>query len=139
MGLFLARITASKTLRSLFFCLLFTSSASACEINDKDSVTNKKECLSNFSSSDSHKKSIMTAIRDHYTPPITFAREPVKAIIRLDDKGNVITVSATGPSEQINQALMSAIREANPLPIDLEKPHDYAQIVIQFTMPKSAL
>ena len=141
MGEFNARITISKTLNSLFLCMLFTLSslASADEINDENSVNNKKEGLSNFSSSDSHKKSIMAAIRDHYTPPITFAREPVKAIIRLDDKGNVITVSATGPSEQTNQAVMSAIREASPLPIDLENPHDYVQIVIQFTMSKSAL
>ena len=141
MDLFLARITASKTFRSLFFCLLFTSSslASACEINDENSINNKKEHLSKPYSSDSNKNSIMAAIRHHYISPITFAREPVKAIIRLDKTGRVIAVSAIGSSEQVNQAVMSSIREASPLPIDLDNPDDYSQIVIQFTMPKSAL
>ncbi|MGO2339929.1 MAG: TonB C-terminal domain-containing protein [Psychrobacter sp.] len=141
MEFFLARITTARTLNSLFFCLLFTSSslASTSEINDENSVNNTKEHLSKSYSSDSHKKSIMTAIRDHYTPPITFAREPVKAIIRLDKTGRVIAVSAIGSSEQVNQAVMSAIREASPLPIDLDNPDNYSQIVIQFTMPKSVL
>lgn len=141
MGVFNARITISKTLNSLFFCLLFTLSslASADEINDKDSVTNKKERLSKPSNTDSHTNNITTAIRHHYTPPITFGRGPVNATIRLDDTGNVIAVSATGSSEPINQAVMSAIHKASPLPIDLENPNDYAHIVIRFRIPKPAL
>lgn len=142
MGLFLARITVSKTLNSLFFCLLFTLSslASADEINDENSVNNKKERLSKPSNTDSHTNNITTAIRHHYTPPTTtVGRGPVNATIRLDDTGNVIAVSVTGSSEPINQAVMSAIHKASPLPIDLENPHDYAHIVIRFKIPKPAL
>ena len=77
--------------------------------------------------------SIISAIRNSFEPPVN-NKSQVALRIRLDKKGDVLSASASGPNEQLNQAAIRAAWAASPspLPIDLENPDKYSYIIVNF-------
>lgn len=80
----------------------------------------------------SHSKDIASTIRHNFIPPVNSTRERVKLTIRLDEKGDVLSVSASGANAQLNQAAVEAVKKASPLPIDLKDPNKYSYIIVNF-------
>ena len=96
---------------------------------DDRSIKNNK----NASSISPHTQtnSIVSAIRNSFEPPVNNEGQ-VALRIRLDKKGNVLSVSASGANEQLNQAAVEAVKKASPLPIDLKNADDYSIIIVNF-------
>lgn len=100
------------------------------ETNMPNISTNDKETSS--ITPNSHSKDIASTIRHNFIPPVNSARERVKLTIRLDEKGNVLSASASGSNERLNQAAIRAAWTSSPLPIDLDNPNKYSYIIVNF-------
>lgn len=95
-------------------------------INDEDSYKPNHSI-----SSHSQDNSIISDIRHNFEPPFN-NKGQVTLRIRLDKSGNVLSVSASGANAQLNQAAVEAVKKASPLPIDLDNPNKYSNIIVSF-------
>ena len=52
----------------------------------------------------------------------------------MDEKGNVLSVKAQGANPAVNQVVKRAALSASPLPIDLNKPESFRDLVIKINV-----
>lgn len=106
---------------------------SSSEANDSTSnISSEKNKNESLNPSNSQSSSITSAIQNSYVPPENNSKGQATLKIKLDKSGKVLSVSASGPNELINQAATAAVMKANPLPIDLKNANNYSEIMVHF-------
>lgn len=63
--------------------------------------------------------------------PATSQGSTTRLYLKLDKKGNVLSSKAHGSNTNANQAAEKAAYAASPLPIDLDNPKDFTDLVIK--------
>lgn len=111
---------------------MLAGSNSANNVSDANSNEDDNDNEKIHSTSNLEKNDIASAIKHNYIPPANSDKGQVVLNIKLDKRGKVLSVSASGPNELVNQAAIKAVMKASPLPIDLKNPNDYAKISVYF-------
>lgn len=94
------------------------------------SATNNKSSGSSRGASNSE---ILNLIRRNYNPPVGAkgSTQRTTLSITVSANGDVMSVSASGANEAVNEAAKQAVRSAGRLPIDVDDPK-YPTFTIQF-------
>ena len=94
------------------------------------SATNNKSSGSSRGASNSE---IVNLIRRNYSPPVGAkgSTQRTTLSITVSANGDVMSVSASGANEAVNEAAKQAVRSAGRLPIDVDDPK-YPTFTIQF-------
>ena len=103
-------------------------------------IASKKNSLSNNSNThtESFEKNITTAILEkikrNITLPVATQESTVDLYLSLDKKGNVLSVETQGSNTVVNQAVKKAALSASPLPVDLNKPERFRDLIIKINV-----
>lgn len=103
-------------------------------------ITTKKDGLSSDSNNPTESiennavTAILNKIRRNITLPSATKESTVILYLRLDQKGNVLSVKAQGSNSVLNQAVEKAARAASPLPIDLNKPENFRDLRVKINV-----
>lgn len=85
-----------------------------------------------------HKSHVTTAILDkiqrNITLPTATPESTTTLSFKLDKKGNVLSVKAQGSNAIVNQAVKKAVLSASPLPIDLNKPESFRDLIVKINV-----
>lgn len=111
---------------------MLAGSHSVNNVSDTNSNEDDNNDEKIHSTSNLEKNDIASAIKYNYLPPANSDKGQVVLSIELDKNGKVLSVSASGPNELVNQAAIKAVKKASPLPIDLKNPNDYSKISVYF-------
>ena len=94
-------------------------------------ITTRKNDLSN----ESHvTTAILEKIKRNITLPTATPESTTTLYFKLDEKGNVLSVKAQGANPAVNQVVKRAALSASPLPIDLNKPENFKDLIIKINV-----
>ena len=97
-------------------------------------ITTRKNDLSN----ESHvTTAILEKIKRNITLPTATPESTTTLYFKLDEKGNVLSVKAQGSNIIVNRAVKRAALSASPLPIDLNKPDSFRDLVIKINVTRA--
>ncbi|WP_440465256.1 cell envelope integrity protein TolA [Psychrobacter sp. ASPA161_6] len=108
-------------------------------------ITTKKHGLSNESNNprESYENNVTTAILEkikrNITLPTSTPESTTTLYFKLDEKGNVLSVKAQGANPAVNQAVEKAALSASPLPIGLNKPESFKDLIIKINVTNNNL
>ena len=105
-------------------------------------ITTRKNDLSNDNNNPTEplpfEKNTTTAILEkisrNITLPAATQGSTVILYFKLDEKGNVLSVKTQGSNIIVNRAVKRAALSASPLPIDLNKPDSFRDLVIKINV-----
>lgn len=94
-------------------------------------ITTRKNDLSN----ESHvTTAILEKIKRNITLPTATPESTTTLYFKLDEKGNVLSVKAQGTNPAVNQVVKRAALSASPLPIGLNKPESFKDLIIKINV-----
>ncbi len=94
--------------------------------------------VTNNNPTESIKNNVTTAISDkikrNIILPAATQGSKIALYLSLDKKGNVLSVKAQGANPTVNQAVEEAALSASPLPIGLNKPESFKDLIIKINV-----
>lgn len=77
---------------------------------------------------------ILEKIKRNITLPAATQGSAVILYLRLDKKGNVLSIKTQGSNAIVNRAVKRAALSASPLPIDLNKPESFRDLIVKINV-----
>lgn len=96
--------------------------------------TKQNNSYSNNNATRADKSNAATAIKDkikkNIRAPLGSQGSVTNLHLKLDDMGNILAVHAQGSNPTVNRAVEKAAYAASPLPIDLQNPEHFSNIIV---------